>query len=710
MWAILGVFPGKGLNYYYFLKIIIYIFYKICKNLLSNYIMKENLESSLSNINLDFSNLIIEKSYEIPFAGGWSCVSMSSDGKYHLGVQSSQNGQAFISNDYGITWSLVQYLTNRKYVGNLVSCGLSFDAKYMAIVQKNGFFAISNDYGVTWTIIKTFINVNPNNGPYILYITKNWRGINVSGTGQYMTAVSYLDDPETGGYIYRSYDYGQSWGDYTQYNSIVPRFYSGIVISYTGKIQTILISANSKKSTGQFYTSSFLRSTDYGATWSVPKRIGINSIICAMSVNKDNSELDGKYQYTCEYGGSGIYASSDYGVTWKNVLSNSNVWTYIATSSDGKYVYCSCYIYSYAISNDYGKTWKLYKYNSILNSIATSGDGKIVTIGTLNNNITLSNDFAVNFNIDNNSPEFYYIYDTQISTSGQYQTSAIRGSVVIRSSDFGKKWIEVMGIKNWYGNAMSLTGQYQTLIEIAGYAYISNDYGLTWMPTQNLNIGAINGIKMSGDGKYQSIINGLTNVPGTPGLYNSSDFGVTWKPILIKNVINLRKLAMSLNGKYQTVVDFYGNNLNGGAINISNDYGITFYEAKGSKPYYWNTISMSANGKYQLAATGQTPFYYALSNDYGENWTVSNIFDNSITSINRTITSSTGQFQFMSTTLSNYNVYIYYSMDYGHTWKLLDTSSINYASDMASVSSNGQRIVLSSQNLIYNIYINQLSE
>ncbi len=670
--------------------------------------MKQNLESSLSNINLDFSNLIIEKSYEIPLAGGWSCISMSLDGETQLAVQSTQNGQSYISYDYGLTWSVIKYLTNKKYIGNLISCGISSDGKHMGIVQKNGFIAKSNDYGITWNIYQTFININPSNGPYILNITKNWRGINVSGTGQYMVAVSYLDDPDLGGYIYRSTDYGESWGDYTPYNSIVPRFYSGISISYTGKIQTILISANSKKTTGQFYKSSFLRSTDYGLTWTQPQNIGLNSIICTMSINKDDKTIDGKYQYTCEYGGTGIYASDDYGVTWRNVLSNSSIWTYIATSSDGKHVYCSCYLYSFAISHDYGHTWSIRPYTTLLTSVATSGNGLLVAMATLNNNIILSNNYGVTFNVKNNSPIYYSIYDTQISSSAQYQTSVIRSYIVIRSEDYGKTWLKVMDIKNWYGNAMSLTGQYQTLIELLGYVYVSNDYGLTWKPTQNLRIGSINGIRMSGDGKYQSIINALTNVPGTPALYNSSDYGLTWKPILIKNVINLRKLAISLTGQYQTVVDFYGARLTGGAINISNDYGITFREALNSQPYYWNTVSMSANGKYQLAATGQIPFYYAKSNDYGESWTVYNIFDESIVSINRIIISSTGQYQFMSSTINTYKVYIYYSIDYGHTWALLNTSSIDYASDMASISSTGQYIVLSNQNSIYNIFINEL--
>lgn len=33
--------------------------------------MSDNLESSLSNINLDFSNIKIEKTYEISLSGNW---------------------------------------------------------------------------------------------------------------------------------------------------------------------------------------------------------------------------------------------------------------------------------------------------------------------------------------------------------------------------------------------------------------------------------------------------------------------------------------------------------------------------------------------------------------------------------------------------------------------------------------------------------------
>lgn len=690
--------------------------------------MNKNLESSLSNKNIDFSNLNIIKSYEIPISGGWSCIAMSSDGKYQFGVQSTYNGQSFLSSDYGITWTLVQYLTDRKFIGNLISTGISSDGKYIAIAQKNGFIAKSGDYGVTWSIYETFINTNPLKGPRILNISKDWRGINVSGTGQYMVAVSYLDDPDIGGFIYRSSDYGQSWGDYTQYDSSVPRFYNGIAISYTGQIQTIIISANSVESTGEFYTSSYLQSFDYGVTWTQPTNIGINSIICAMSVNPDPS-LDGKYQYICEYGGTGIYASSDYGTSWKNVITDSNIWTYIATSADGKYVYCSCYLYFYAVSDDYGDTWKIYNSTYSFIGIATSGDGSIVAMPTLNNQILLSYNYANKFDIRNNSPQYIYIQPVQTSSSGQYQTVAIKNGTVIESDDFGRTFKEsgYLGFGDWYGNAMSISGQYQIAIyndfsyyEEVGYtiSYFTNKFGEFWFNRSEFGalpyIAVINGLKMSGNGKYISVINGLTNVPGTPAVYNSSDYGIIFTPIMIQDVINLRDIAMSLSGKYQTVVDFYGINLSGGAINISTDYGLTFKEAIGSQQYYWNNNGMSSSGKYQLATTGQKPFYYGTSNNYGETWKISNLNNKYIIAMNRAIVSSTGQYQFISTTINNIdnililNVYIYYSIDYGNTWNLLDTSSIDYIADMVSISSDGQIITLSNQNQIYNIYLNQI--
>jgi hypothetical protein len=64
--------------------------------------MSNNLESSLSNINLDFSKITIKESYKIPLSGLWSSIKISGNALYQIACQSSENGQVFISSNYGI--------------------------------------------------------------------------------------------------------------------------------------------------------------------------------------------------------------------------------------------------------------------------------------------------------------------------------------------------------------------------------------------------------------------------------------------------------------------------------------------------------------------------------------------------------------------------------------------------------------------------------
>jgi photosystem II stability/assembly factor-like uncharacterized protein len=668
--------------------------------------MSDNLESSLSNINLDFTNIKINDSYETPLSGNWGAIKISGNALYQIACQTSGTGQVFISSNYGLNWKVVQYLTDKNLLGSFAGVGISKDGKHMTAIQKNGYVAISNDYGITWSIIKNCVT-NQNSTYTILNMAKNWYGIDISGTGQYQTAVSLVDDPYHGGYIYRSNDYGQSWTDVTPYNSPVPRFYDNIAISYSGKYQTVVITANNTPD-GTFYPSSMLTSTDYGVTWNKPVQVGYNLVTCCVNSSPDSS-IDGKYQYANEYGGEGIFASYDYGVTWMNVLADSNPWICVTTSENGQYIYNSTNLDFVGISNDYGRTWQTKNFEYDLSNVTISSDGSYIAVTTDHDQILFSNDYGVTFSNANDSPILKNIYPVQISSSGQYQTSAINNDQIIISDNYGKTWTKVSIVSSWYGNAISLTGQYQSAIDSNGNIYISNNFGNSWTFSAQFNIGLFGGIRISGDGKYHTIVNGTTTVPGTPALCISDDYGVTWKYVFIEDVRNLSGCAMSVSGKYQTVADNSGVNFGGGQIYISSDYGNTFKQSNiGGGQYFWIYCSMSANGKYQLACNSQSPFIYAKSDDYGETWLVKPQVDDRIITINNCLVSSTGQYQFISMFVNTFQYLIYYSIDYGNTWAIMNTSSINYSCQIASVSSTGQSIVLSDQNSIYQIYLNNL--
>ena len=718
--------------------------------------MSNNLESSLSNINLDFENIKIEKSYEIPLSGMWSSIKMSGDGKYQIASQLSPNGQIFISSNHGINWIIVQYLTDRKYIGSFADVAISKDGKYMTVIQVKGGIATSEDYGVTWKIIDNFV-VKKDTGYDLISLIKEWNAIDISGDGKYQTATTNQ------GEVYRSEEYGRSWNKIENIikstNSLIWIFNSlnltSISMSYTGKYQTLIFKG------GGFrpffgYEPAVIISTDYGITWTDLYDIKVHTgfifdyfDLYTCYVNKSTDiNIDGKYQYCSSYTDNKIYISKDYGQTWAKKIFiedsrmiRNNIYS-ITSSSDGKNIYLSLYSYFYnsnviSISNDYGETWSFLINNNsnIFTSsyqsfnifkIDTSYDGKYVSITNYNNKILLSNDYLNTLNDLNDSPIFTYIYPVKCSSSGQYQLSFI-GNKILTSDNYGKTWniITYNEIYNFFGEFdgkeymitenltscdISLSGEYQYVINKDGILLSSNDYGKTWDLIAALGAGDI--IKTSGDGKYVYII-ATINIKDESKLYQfSDDYGIFYSfnnlsesNSLYYMLYNPFRITISLTGEYQFISDSYG-------IVFSNNYGNTFSSYNNlfgiNRGRNINTISVSSNGRYKLLTQNISPFNILTSsyNDDDVYFKTHELRDD-IVSINNSCMSSTGQFQFVSLK-TNPNIYIYYSIDYGNKWSLLDTSSINYSCDIASVSSTGQYIILSNQNSIYQIYFNYL--
>ena len=216
---------------------------------------------------------------------------------------------------------------------------------------------------------------------------------------------------------------------------------------------------------------------------------------------------------------------------------------------------------------------------------------------------------------------------------------------------------------------------------------------------------------MSGDGKYYSVLDTINLKYPDKILQVSNDYGKTFRDILNEDPQTGYKLfrspnsiEISLNGQYQVIID------QGYSIVVSNDYCNNFSV---NNLYYLsgggiNNISMSANGKFQLLVESKS-LSYIISNDYGQTFNSYPQVRNDIISVGNCCVLSTGQYQFMSLK-TNPNYYIYYSKDYGNTWNILDTSSINYSCQIASGSSTGQNIVLNNQNSIYQIYLKNIDK
>jgi hypothetical protein len=209
-------------------------------------------------------------------------VSISLNGQYQTVI--SCGDTAYFSSDYGNNWSflydntddLYNSINNFQYAG----CGMSYNGQYQTIACEYMF--ISTDYGNSFT--RTFLGSSTDN----VFDNRNWRGVSVSATGQYQTAV---DD---GGYIYLSSDFGSNW-NFAIDPVVVNKSWVGISMSANGKYQTAV-----DRIGGCVHFS-----LDYGFSWqNTPSPIMQNRVFQAVGVS-----ANGQYQTVVEDGGS-IYVSN----------------------------------------------------------------------------------------------------------------------------------------------------------------------------------------------------------------------------------------------------------------------------------------------------------------------------------------------------------------------------------------------------------------
>jgi hypothetical protein len=261
-------------------------------------------------------------------------VDISNTGQYQ-GI-SFDSGPVYISNNYGSTW--VNPAPFSSTTRDNISISIGGTGQFMAVARRPGQILLSSDYGVTWSargLAPKWVSIAiSDNGQYFIgsvneladptsniYISSNSgitmnrvfpygfdiqpNSVDMSGTGQYMTAVTEAAYP-TGsiGWILVSTNYGMT---FTNTN---PGFNLGggpqVAMSSTGQYQLITLNA----------PSFILLSTDFGQTWS-----NIDSLIPSpppvVNYNGPAVSKNGKYMLVTAGGGdTDVWVSDNYGVTW----------------------------------------------------------------------------------------------------------------------------------------------------------------------------------------------------------------------------------------------------------------------------------------------------------------------------------------------------------------------------------------------------------
>jgi hypothetical protein len=283
------------------------------------------IQSTASNMQYNWALMGVNWTRTSCPAGNWYYCALNYSGQYQMAV--ANTGQLYVSANYGSTWTSIT--TTYGLSSNTIGwqwCAMSSSGQYMAAgYQATGTIGgiyLSYNYGQTWNYVQ---------------VSNYYVGLcAMSASGQYILAAPGYTGSTTSGYIFVSSNYGQTWTQTTQYFS--GNGAGGIAVSGNGQYMAY-----------QYPNTVYLSST-YGQTWTALSLTSPGSI--AMSYT-------GQY-IAIQYSNTGIYISSNYGVTFSTNTTPTSIYNSVSMSSSGQYIFLNSYsngtIYT---STNYGSTFSI---------------------------------------------------------------------------------------------------------------------------------------------------------------------------------------------------------------------------------------------------------------------------------------------------------------------------------------------------------------
>jgi hypothetical protein len=467
------------------------------------------------------------------------CVGMSKSGQYILLTPprstSPDVGKCFLSSDYGSTWTYF-YLTVPPVIAYdlFLGCSVSAGGDYMTIVGKSSVSSdtrtfISNDFGITFSIISggNIAQAVDSSGQFQYQSTRASIDYgNTWGVGQSAYAISVNSTTYTTPYIYGITSGGTLYKSVTQGIS-----FSLISISgYFTKVATSGGSNNGKyvaairdNNPGGFPNYSLYKSSDYGETWST--NFGSNGEIMDCCAVSD----DGIYWLVATYNPANstsyIYRSINSAATFQYTgVSYFGYPVSCDMSGDGKY---STIVFYYSVSN----------YSSILRSIDYSASFIQPSSPLLGQ---LQNKEVTDVCISNNGR--YRMLTTREGTTGDLAGRLFYSNDY--GATFGEQYydtdygMDFCAMDN--SGKVCMAGGYG-LGTIKVYYSINGTFTTTWQPPIPLYppVG-LGGLNISNDGTYWTIaanfgVGGLNPFCYT---YTSTDAGSTWTQSSLYPTVN----------------------------------------------------------------------------------------------------------------------------------------------------------------------------
>ena len=267
--------------------------------------------------------------------------------------------------------------------------------------------------------------------------------------------------------------------------------------------------------------------------------IGTNNPQALLDINNNNWSLNSSLpstitniamsssgQYQTVIGGANYYVSNNYGNTWSQAQSITNIIniTSISVSTSGQYQLITgndgtgnqqnIYVY---LSSNYGQTFSMISslQNIVSNNIMSSqisSNGQTIVVAS-NYIIYISNNGGISF-ISITFSLNQYIYSVigiamSQDPSGNYITFLISQFGIYYTQNGANTWSLFSNSNNWISVAMSSNGEIQVASETTqNYVWISTNYGSNWAQMTGTNAYYITSLNISSDG---NTITGASN-------------------------------------------------------------------------------------------------------------------------------------------------------------------------------------------------------
>jgi photosystem II stability/assembly factor-like uncharacterized protein len=280
----------------------------------------------------------------------------------------------------------------------------------------------------------------------------------MSSDGKRLAAAVY------GGFIYTSFDCGESW---IERSSAGSRFWMYIAMSSNGMTLGAVVGGQDYPEMGYIYTS-----PDGGATWIARISAGLrNWQVLAISADGMSLVAGEDVEYDNGTAAKGyIYTSYDGGENWtERNASGNHDWVSIAISSDGKRIAATSSD-ALSTSSDGGISWTLSSdpVTEDWRAIASSEDGMMLAGGGEDEYIYTSTDGGLSWTVR--------------------EASGLRWWSSIAMSSDGKKLVASVGFEANNFESRS------------GYVYFSPDGGSTWNALTTLGSNYWASVAISADG------------------------------------------------------------------------------------------------------------------------------------------------------------------------------------------------------------------